>query len=707
MATQHGSLREFHPESDTIKAYLERTSLYFSANDVPDAKKVAVLLSTIGAPTYSLLSDLVAPDPPGEKSLAEIVEALCRHFEPKGTVIAERFHFRKRDQAMGESMADFDAALRKLAIHCNFADTLEDTLRDRFVCGLCSEAMQRRLLLEKGLSYRKAMDVALAMEAAERETKALKPASTIHKFASQDSRRKERSSCYRCGRSNHGPADCRFREADCRNCGKKGHIVPVCRSRRRTTSPTQPKPQRSRNRKQFRSTNQVQEVAMMSTSDASGDEYFLHKVGERSSAPIEVDVTANGRKLTMEVDTGAALSIISQATKELVFPDLPLHSSKVMLKTYTGEHMPVIGNLHVRVQYGTQAAKLVLVVVAGDGPSLFGRNWLNHIQPDLTPLTAVRTVTLKSLNGLMQQHASLFSDTLGTVEPFRATLHVLPDAIPKFRKARSVPFAIKEAIGKELDRMEQQGILQKVSHSEWAAPIVPVPKKDGRFRICGDYKVTINPSLSVDQYPLPKPEDLFASLAGGTIFAKLDLSQAYLQLQLDEKSVPYVTINTHQGFYHHTRLPFGVASAPAMFQKMMDTVLQGISGVICYIDDILVSSKDEASHLGTLEAVFKRLEKHGFRLKQEKCNFLTSSVEYLGHVISKEGIQPLPGKVTAFKKSTSAKEHARVQIVPGPTELLREVHTHSLNSAATSERSPPDGKEVDLDQGVCGGLPTR
>ena len=307
MATQHGSLREFHPESDAIKAYLERTSLYFSANDVPDAKKVAVLLSTIGAPTYSLLSDLVAPDPPGEKSLAEIVEALCRHFEPKRTVIAERFHFHKRDQATGESVADFDAALRKLAIHCNFADTLEDTLRDRFVCGLCSEAMQRRLLSEKGLSYRKAMDVALAMEAAERETKALKPAaSTIHKFASQNSRRKEQSSCYRCGRSNHGPADCRFREADCRNCGKKGHIAPVCRSKRRTTSPTQLKPQRSRNKKQFRGTHQVQEVAMMSTSDASGDEYFLHKVGERSSASLEVDVTANGRKLTMEVDTGAS-----------------------------------------------------------------------------------------------------------------------------------------------------------------------------------------------------------------------------------------------------------------------------------------------------------------------------------------------------------------------------------------------------------------
>ena len=159
MATQYGSLREFHPESDAIKAYLERTSLYFSANDVPDAKKVAVLLSTIGAPTYSLLSDLVAPDPPGEKSLAEIVEALCRHFEPKRTVIAERFHFHKRDQATGESVADFDAALRKLAIHCNFADTLEDTprsvcVRPMFGGDATSVALGGRAVLPQGYGCR-------------------------------------------------------------------------------------------------------------------------------------------------------------------------------------------------------------------------------------------------------------------------------------------------------------------------------------------------------------------------------------------------------------------------------------------------------------------------------------------------------------------------------------------------------------------------
>ena len=151
--------------------------------------------------------------------------------------------------------------------------------------------------------------------------------------------------------------------------------------------------------------------------------------------------------------------------------------------------------------------------------------------------------------------------------------------------------------------MEEQGTLERVDHSEWAAPIVAVPKKDGKFQICGDYKVTVNQALAVDQYPLPKPDDLFATLAGGKVFTKLDLSQAYLQLRFDEKSATYVTINTHQGLYRYNRLPFGVASAPALFQKQMDTVLRRIPGVICYIDDILISSQDEVSHLKTLDTV--------------------------------------------------------------------------------------------------------
>ena len=136
----------------------------------------------------------------------------------------------------------------------------------------------------------------------------------------------------------------------------------------------------------------------------------------------------------------------------------------------------------------------------------------------------VRTVQLKSLNMLLKQHQQLFADELGTVEPYKATLQVQPDAAPRFFKPCSVPFAIKASVGKELNRLEQQGIIEKVSHSEWAAPIVTVPKKDGKFRICGDYKVTINQALSVEQYPLPKPEYHFATLAEGNVFSRLNIS---------------------------------------------------------------------------------------------------------------------------------------------------------------------------------------
>lgn len=120
-------------------------------------------------------------------------------------------------------------------------------------------------------------------------------------------------------------------------------------------------------------------------------------------------------------------------------------------------------------------------------------------------------------------------------------------------------------LNRTLSGWNDLGVIEKVQYSDWAAPIVPVPKGDGDIRICGDYKVTMNPILKVDQYPVPTAEDLFATLAGGQTFTKLDLSHAYQQVLLDPESRKYVTINTHKGLYQYTRLPFGIASAPAVF----------------------------------------------------------------------------------------------------------------------------------------------
>ena len=120
----------------------------------------------------------------------------------------------------------------------------------------------------------------------------------------------------------------------------------------------------------------------------------------------------------------------------------------------------------------------------------------------------------------------------------------------------------------------------------------------------------------------------------------------------------YVTVNTHRGLYRYTRLPFGVASAPALFQKLMNSVLQGIPHVICYIDDILVTGSSDEDHYRNLARVFERLQQHGFRLKQDKCAFMQDSVEYLGHRFDAEGLHALPGKIEAI---TNAPEPRNLQ----------------------------------------------
>ena len=141
------------------------------------------------------------------------------------------------------------------------------------------------------------------------------------------------------------------------------------------------------------------------------------------------------------------------------------------------------------------------------------------------------------------------------------------------------------------------------------------------------------------------------SLSGGKTFTKLDLQNAYKHLLLEEKSQELVTINTHRGLFQYTRLHFRIASALAIFQRTMETVLQGLPGVCVYLDDILVTGASEKEHLEHLKLVLQRLEDVGLRLKRSKCQFMVSHVEYLGHHIDQEGLHPTAEKVEAIQKA--------------------------------------------------------
>lgn len=162
---------------------------------------------------------------------------------------------------------------------------------------------------------------------------------------------------------------------------------------------------------------------------------------------------------------------------------------------------------------------------------------------------------------LQSKYADILKPELGTVKRTKATLHLRKNIKPVFCKARSVPFALRSAVERELERMQSEGIIMPVEFSEWATPLVCVPKPDGTVRHCGDYRTTVNQATHTEQFPIPTVEEIRSRLAGREKFSKIDLKCAYQQMLLDKKAQELCMINTHKGLFRYTRLPFGISSS--------------------------------------------------------------------------------------------------------------------------------------------------
>lgn len=234
---------------------------------------------------------------------------------------------------------------------------------------------------------------------------------------------------------------------------------------------------------------------------------------------------------------------------------------------------------------------------------------------------------------------------MGTLKDIQARIKIRDNASPKFHQARPIPYTIKNKVELELDRLVESDIIAKVEHSEWGTPIVPIPIEHGSVRICGDFKVTINPVLEVDTYPLPKIPDIFASLAGGQHFSKLDLRNAYLQMEVRPEYREYLTINTYRGLFRYKRLAFGIASA--IWQRTMEQVIQCLEGVQCLRDDMIIKGRTE-EHIRNIEIVLQRLQERGLRLHGGKCKFFQEKVDCCCHVIDTDGLHKAPEKVKAI-----------------------------------------------------------
>ena len=222
----------------------------------------------------------------------------------------------------------------------------------------------------------------------------------------------------------------------------------------------------------------------------------------RKADEILVPVKINGISFKMELDTGASVTVIPEEMWEKELGSVPLVESSVTLKSYSGHAIPEVGETTVHVQYQTQQVNLPIVVTKGKGLALMGRDWLSKLKLDWHQISNIQQANppKPKLEDIVQQFPKLFDGKLGTIKGFTAELKVKENAPPQYFKPRTVPFALRDKVEAEIQRLEKEGVLRKVESSDWATPILPVLKPDGTVRICGDFKVTLNQYLDVPEY---------------------------------------------------------------------------------------------------------------------------------------------------------------------------------------------------------------
>lgn len=398
--------------------------------------------------------------------------------------------------------------------------------------------------------------------------------------------------------------------------------------------------------------------------------------------PQYLKVRVDNHILKMEVDGGAGISLISEKDYAKFFEKNKLIESDLKINYYGGEQRQPKGLLkNVEIEFRKIKTTGNLYVMGKSGEPLLGRDWLTKL--GLWPLGIVQSEEklknkVNTVNNVrnekqieilrtkfLNKNADLFTPGLGTFNKDTFKVQLKEGTKPVYLKPRSVPFALKEKITAELDRLVQENVLTPVEVSDWGTPIVPVPKPDGTVRLCGDYKVTLNPSIEVVRYPIPRIEHLIAEAQGGEIFSKIDLREAYAQVPLDEESQKLLTLSTHKGLYRPKKLMYGIASAPGYFQKIMEQILVKIKNVTVFLDDIYIKSKTVEENLKTLEMVFEKLRECGLKLKKEKCLLLQDRIRYLGVEIDKNGVRTIKERIEAIEKIPEPKNVKELQAFLG------------------------------------------
>ncbi|XP_038058795.1 uncharacterized protein K02A2.6-like [Patiria miniata] len=657
-----------YDQVEEITNYLERLDLYFKANDISPAKQSAVLLSCIGANVYKTVKSLSEPVAVTEKTYAELCTLLKSHYGPKRLVIAERFRFYQRNQNAGETVAQYSVELQTLAGPCKFGSFLDDALRDRLVCGIRSLFIQKHLLTKDGLTFSKAIELAKTLETATKDQQDIKAqgdsnTTTVQAVHQVQQRQKQRSNkppmrrdqrssyprlsgplCQNCGyASTH--RTCPAKGQHCKSCNKIGHFSKVCRSRP----------------KQMRAVLQTDPEQEDETCTFAENEFFVGAI-RRQQLPIDDTVS-------FLLDTGSEVNILPlDIFNALNVPDKTLQPSSTRLTGFFGGKATPIGQTRLICQVKGKTQSLLFLILP-QGEPVIGKHACDSLG------LVHRVYTLLSHESVFEGGGCLHGQAVSIKVDEATTPYCV-------MTPRRIPIPLMPKLKEELERMEQQNIIQRITDpTDWCSPIVIAPKKNGDIRLCVDLR-RLNKAVVRERYTIPTVEEVLGKVAGAQIFSLLDAKHGFWQVPLTEESQKFTTFITPFGRYCFKRLPFGITSAPEIYQRIMCDLLTDIPGVVVYMDDVLITGRTKEEHDERLQRILEIVQNAGLQLNKDKCKIAQTKVDFFGMKLDKDGIHADPAKIAAIIQMPPPTTKTEVKRLMGMINWLARFIPHVSSVAA-------------------------